>query len=98
MRETLRGKTIRPVQYVGMALLAHHDCISPAGNYKLKVRARCKICLKLTIKTPERRQIASVSVTESAENCGFIWSHLLKQSGVVLVSLLITLNIFHTLL
>ena len=35
--------------------------INPAGNYKVKVnnrntRTRCKICSKLTIKTPERRQ------------------------------------------
>ena len=33
----------------------------PAGNYMLKVnntntRAKCEICSKLTIKTPERRQ------------------------------------------
>ena len=33
----------------------------PASNYKYKVnnrntRARCKICSKLTLKTPERRQ------------------------------------------
>ena len=39
----------------------------PAGNYLLKVnnrntRARCEICSKLTIKTPERRQMASPSV------------------------------------
>ena len=37
------------------------DCLFPAGIYMLKVnnrnsRTRCEICLKLTIKTPERRQ------------------------------------------
>ena len=35
-------------------------CINPGGIYLLKVnnkntRARCEICTKLTIKTPERR-------------------------------------------
>ena len=47
---------------------------NPAGNYMFKVnnkstRARCEICSKLTIKTPE------------------------QCLGVVLVSLLLTLNI-----
>ena len=37
-------------------------------------RKRCEICSKLTIKTPERRDV----------------------TGVVLVFLLLTLNIFHT--
>ena len=50
--------------------------VIPDGNYILKVnrkiRTRCEICSKLTIKIPERR-------------------------GVILVSLLLTLNIFHTL-
>ena len=37
----------------------------PAGNYLLKfnnrnIRARCEICSKLTIKTPEQRQICSM--------------------------------------
>ena len=36
-------------------------CVCPAGIYLLKVnnrntRTRCEICLKLTIKTPERCQ------------------------------------------
>ena len=35
---------------------------NPAGNYMFKVnnrntQARCEICSKLTIKTPERRQL-----------------------------------------
>ena len=52
---------------------------NPIGNYMFKVknrntRTRCKICSKLTIKTPEQRQ----------------WS---RRD----VSLLLTLNIFHTL-
>ena len=53
---------------------------TPLNIYLLKVndrntRTRCEICLKLTIKTPERRQL----------------------HGVVLVSLLLTLSIFHNL-
>ena len=37
------------------------DCLFPVGIYMLKInnrnsRTRCEICLKLTIKTPERRQ------------------------------------------
>ena len=53
---------------------------NPGGNYMFKVnninsRISCKICSKLTKKTPEQRH----------------WS------GVVLVSLLLTLNTFHTL-
>ena len=40
---------------------------SPAGSYMFKVnirntRTRCEICLKLTIKTPERRQWSRSSV------------------------------------
>ena len=50
-----------------------------SGIYMFKVnnrntRTRCEICLKLTIKTPERR-----------------------PPGIVLVSLLLALHIFHTL-
>ena len=57
--------------------------IIPAGNYLLKVnnrstRARCEICSKLTIKTPERRLVFIV-------NFEYI-SHL------ALVFLLLTLN------
>ena len=55
----------------------------PGGIYRLKVnnrntRTRCEICLKLTIKTPERRQ----------------WRHQsdANNSRLVLVFLLITLN------
>ena len=38
------------------------DKYTPAGNYMFKVnnrniRARCEICSKLTIKTPERRHL-----------------------------------------
>ena len=54
------------------------EYLYPAGIYLFKVnnrntRTRCKICPKLTIKTPERHH----------------WCRL--------VSLLLTLNIFHTL-
>ena len=52
----------------------------PIGNYMFEVNnrntnARCKICSKLTINTPEYRRQVSV--------------------GIVLVSLLLILNIFH---
>ena len=41
--------------------LEHMHCSSchlPAGNYMFKVnnRTKCEICLKLTMKIPERRQ------------------------------------------
>ena len=54
---------------------------NPVGIHLLKVnnknaRARCEICSKLTIKTPERRY---------------------DVIGLVLVSLLLTLDIFHPL-
>ena len=57
--------------------------IIPAGNYLLKVnnrstRARCEICSKLTIKTPERRLVFIVNFEYT--------SHL------ALVFLLLTLN------
>ena len=57
-----------------MRFLVHLLClfgslciINPAGDYMFKVnnintRASCKICSKLTIKTPERRQASSVSI------------------------------------
>ena len=56
---------------------------NPVGNYMFKVsngniRTRCEICLKLTIKIPER--------------CQWCWCHWMP------LSLLLTLNIFHTLL
>ena len=60
----------------------------PAGNYMFKVnnrntRTRCKICSKLTIKTPERRQWRRSGV--------FIvnFEHILH---LVLVFLLLTLS------
>ena len=60
----------------------------PTGNYLSKVknrntRTRCRICLKLTIKTPERRQWRPSGV--------FIvnFEHI---PHIVLVHLLLTLN------
>ena len=60
---------------------------SAAGNYMFKVynrniRTRCEICSKLIIK--------------ASEQCH--WSFLVSLFGVVLVSLLLNLNMFHTLL
>ena len=72
-----------------------------AGNYIFKVnyrniRIRCETCSKLTIKTPERRrQIfrkTNMCVT-GGKKCSFFG----KFGGIVLVSLLLTLNIFHSL-
>ena len=42
------------------SLMSYADSIYPAGNYMFKVnnrnsRTRCELCLKLTIKIPERR-------------------------------------------
>ena len=61
---------------------------NPAGNYMFKVnnrntRRRCEICLKLTIKTPERRHWRRSGV--------FIvnFKHI---SHLLLVFLLLTLN------
>ena len=61
---------------------------NPAGNYMFKAnnrntRARCEICSKLTIKTPERRQwlLSDVFVVN--------FEHI---SHLVLVILLLTLS------
>ena len=66
----------------------HSKLIYPAGIYLLKVnsrntRARCDVCSKLTIKTPERRHWLRSSV--------FIvnFEHI---SHLALVFLLLTLN------
>ena len=78
---------------------AHVRCVGyPAGIYLLKVnnkntRIRCEICSKLIIKTPERRQNGQTHSNKSSANCLSVFDHF----GVVLVSLLLTLNIFHTL-
>ena len=64
--------------------------IGSTGNYMFKVNNRsnwtkCEICSELTAKTPERRH----------------WRRsdfFIVNFGVVLVSLLLTLNIFHTLM
>ena len=58
----------------------------PAGNYMFKVnnrntRARCEICLKLTIKTPERRHW---------RRCGVFIVNSEHMSHLVLVFLLLT--------
>ena len=72
--------------------------IIPSGYYLLKVnnrntRARCEICSKLTINTPERRfkhtQTNRRQIADDLFEC---------VCSVVLVCLLLTLNIFHTLL
>ena len=65
---------------------------SPAGNYKFKVnnkstRTRCEICSKLTVKTPKQRRCRS----------GVFIVNFKHISYFVLVFLLLTLNIFHTL-
>ena len=49
-------------------------------------RTRCEICSELTIKTPERRRRRSSVIIVNFE-----------RIGVVLVTLLLTLNISHTL-
>ena len=51
------------------SLLLASLCQYPAGVYQLKVknrntRARCEICSKLTIKTPERRQKLTIETLE----------------------------------
>ena len=61
---------------------------SPAGIYLLKVnnsnfRGRCRICSKLTIKTPERRQ---------RRHSGVFIVNLEHISHFALVFLLLTLN------
>ena len=73
---------------VVLSQLLLHSCLSPAGIYLLKVnnrntRARCEICSKLTINTPERRHWRRSGV--------FIvnFEHI---SNLVLVFLLLTLN------
>ena len=67
---------------------SHIESTNPAGIYLLKVdnrntRARCEICSKLTIKTPERRHWRRSDV--------FIvnFEHI---SHLVLVFLLLSLN------
>ena len=60
----------------------------PVGIYLLKVknrntRTRCEICLKLTIKTPERRQW---------RRSGVFIVNFERISHLVLVLLLLTLN------
>ena len=76
--------------YYNMMQLLWSATTHPAGCYIFKTsnrntRTSCEICLKLTIKTPELRQ----------------WHHSGRHHndviGVVLVSLLLTLNIFHSL-
>ena len=53
----------------------------PAGIYPFKVnnnntRTKCEICLKLTIKTPKRRQLcSSVSIVNFEQvNAGLVWT------------------------
>ena len=48
-----------------------------------KTKARCEICSKLTIKTPERRQISSVIVTKSPVT---ITEEIRRCSGVFIVN------------
>ena len=67
--------------------------VTPASIILLKVnnrntRAKCKICPKLSIKTPERRQYPYRTVTFNKVAGSFM------DIGVVLVSLLLILNIF----
>ena len=74
---------------------------TPSGNYMFKVnnkntKTRCEILLKLTIKTPEQRQWSNTLkkfVGKIADE--LFWVFL--TNGVVLVSLLLPLNTFHTL-
>ena len=63
---------------ISLEILTKATGIYLLKNNSRNTRTRCKICSKLTIKTPERR-------------------HQNGAIGVVLVSLLLTLNIFHTL-
>ena len=49
------------VTYPGVGCFGHTTSSNPAGNYVFRVnnrntRTRCKICSKLTVKMPERRQ------------------------------------------
>ena len=65
-----------------------HWSIYPAGIYLLKInnknsRTRCEICLKLTIKTPKRRQ---------CRHSGVFMVNFEHISHLALVFLLLTLN------
>ena len=87
--------------------------IFPAGICMFKVsnrntRTRCEICSKLTIKTPERLQWRHSDVFivnfEHISDLALVFLLLTlskltegKTLSVFLVSLLLTLNIFHTL-
>ena len=53
----------------------------------------CEICLKLTIKTPERALI--LSPLKSSETGDFLVILGEIETDIVLVSLLLTLNRFH---
>ena len=59
----------------------------PAGNYMFNVNnrnnmTRCKICSKLTIKIPERRQFQSLFFTASSGKT-YAWSFAAsKSSGI----------------
>ena len=89
----------KPKIYFSLKQADHFNfkLINPAGIYLFKVnnrntKARCEICSKLTIKTPERRHWRC---------SGFFivnFEHISHNAnGAVLVSLLLTLNIFHNL-
>ena len=69
-----------------------------AGNYMFKVnsrntKTRCEICSKLTIKTAERRHLYPHQKKIHQKTLRMFSD---GRDGVVLVSLLLTLNIFHT--
>ena len=70
----------------------------PAGIYKSKVnnrntRTRCEICSKLTLKTPKRHH--SNTPLKTSESLWFPDVFKGYGNSVVLVSLLLTSNIFH---
>ena len=82
--------------------------MSPAGIYLLKInnrntRTRCEIRSKLTIKISERHQNGQTHSSNSSALGGFSRLYptnclsVFDNFGVVSVSLLLTLNIFHTL-
>ena len=93
-----RGVNLQPTMYIQQWISRYgtHEKLSrnlglssynPVGNYMFKVnnrntRARCEICSKLTIKTPERRYWCSGVFIVNFE-------HILH---VVLVFLLLTLS------
>ena len=64
---------LKRVQYntflaiTGAIQATNKDSIYPVGNFMFKInnkntRARCEICSKLTVKTPERRRVVLVSL------------------------------------